>query len=458
MAWQGISFSVGQILTAAHMNTVQENVRDVRRSAYGTAPPSSAEVGVEWWDTSSTYPTKRIYTGSRWVPLLFYDPAQNEAGIAPNGDTWGSFPMVITNGERCDFTGPAFTPKNMLLNGNFKYWQRTTSISVASYRAYAADRWMIDNRGSFTVTVSQSTFNPGQSPSRYSLEVKVTNPQVTLNSGNILSIVQPVEGTMLNRALYGTAGYARQTRLSCWLWSAVTGRFSFYIANASRNVTQCAAINITVASTWTQLQAGLVAINSGSWLGDNGAGAWVGVVFAAHNSFRTDTPAAWILGSPDVRCVSGQLQGASTSGTIFRVTDLQYELGELLSPFDDLPAAFELPMLRRYYQKTFDLAVKPADGTGLNEGAIAVHADNTGHMVVSWPCLMRSNPTVGLYNPRSGGGAGRWYNFNNNIDGKSGSILSNGDSGIILTGVAGTLSTAAFDKMLIHATADAEIF
>lgn len=457
MAWEALTFTVGQIFTAAQANKLQENIRDVRRSAYGATAPTSAEAGVEWWDTSGTYQTKKVYTGSQWIPTLFFDTSQQEGGLAPNGDTWGSIPMVITNGERTDFFGPAFTPKNMLLNGNFRFWQRGSSIAVASYRAFAADRWIVDNRGSFTVAVSQSTFNPGQSASRYSLEARITNPQVTLNSGNILSLVQPVEGSVHARTLWGSAGYARLARVSMWFWSGVTGRFSIYIANGSRNVTQCAGFNISVASTWTQVQAGFVAVNSGSWAGDNACGAWVGIVLAAHTSFRTDTPAAWVLNSPDVRAASGQLQGASTSGTIFRMTDVQFELGEVLSPFDDLPMAFELQLLRRYYQKTFDLSVRPADATGLNEGAIAVHADNTGHMVVSWPCLMRSNPNVSMYNPRSGGAVGRWYNFNNNIDGKSGSILSAGDSGIIFTGVAGVLSTAAFDKMLIHAAADAEI-
>lgn len=457
MAWTALTFTVGQIFTAAQANDLQENIRDVRRQAYGSSPPTSAELGVKWWDTSGTYPTEKVYTGSQWIPTLFFDPAQQEGGLAPNGDTWGAIPMVITNGERTDFFGPAFTPKNMLLNGNFRFWQRGSSLSVASYRNYGPDRWLVDNRGSFSVVVSQSTHNPGQSASRYSLELRVTNPQVTLNSGNILSVVQPVEGSMHARTLWGSAGYARQARVSMWFWSGVTGRFSVYIANASRNVTQCAGFNISVASTWTQVQAGFVAVNSGSWLGDEGCGAWVGLVFAAHNSFRTDTPAAWVLGSPDVRAASGQLQGASTSGTIFRITDIQFELGEVLSPFDDLPMAFELQLLRRYYQKTFDLTVRPADGTGLNEGAIAMNADNVGHMVVSWPCLMRTNPTVFMYNPRLGGGAGRWYNYTNNIDGKSGSVLSAGNSGIILTGVGGPLSTSAFDKVLIHAAADAEI-
>jgi hypothetical protein len=459
MAWLGLSFSVSQILTASQMNQVQENIRDVRRAGLGSSPPSSAEAGVGWWDNSNaTYWVYKVYDGSDWVSVLSLDTSQNEGNLAVYSNAkWGAHPVVVGNELRCDFTGPMATPKNMLLNGNFKYWQRGNSFAVSSTRAYYADRWMLDNRGSFNVGIRRVLEAPERSPSRYSCEIQIRTPMATLQSGNILSLVQPIEGLTFNRTLYGTQ-YGQVMRMSGWFWSGVTGLFSFYLANASRNVTHVAQVNVNVASTWSAEEVGFVACLSGSWLGDTGCGCWVGVVFAAHNSFRTDTPGAWVLGSPDVRCVSGQLNGASTSGTIFRVADLQLELGQVQTPFDDLPVAFELPLLRRYYQKTFDLEQRPRHGSGQYEGTIAHTADNIGQLVANWPCLMRSNPSVSMFTPMSGGTAARWYNWTNDKDGKSGSVLAAGDSGIILTGVGGTLSQAAFDKMLIHATADAEIY
>lgn len=456
MAWGNLTFTVGQIFTSGNANAIQENARQVRISHYGGSTPANLEVGVEWWDTSGTYPTKKIYTGSNWIPMLFWDPSQNEAGIAPNGDSWGTVPMTITNGARTDFTGPLYFPKNMLLNGAMNYFQRGNSFQVKSCRTYTADRWMLDNRGSFTVNVRQSSENPLQSPSRYSLQLQIANPQVTLNSGNILSVVQPIEGIMLNRTLYGTPN-ARRVRMSAYVWSNVTGRFSFMVQNASRDSTNIMAAAYNVASVWQLISTGLVAPVSSNWAIDNGVGAWVGVVFAAHDSFRSSTPSAWVYNSPDVRCVSGQLQGASTSGTIFRITDLQLELGEIATPFDTLQPDAELSLLQRYYYKTFDTSVAPRDGTGQTEGALCDMGDNNGHMITRWPFRMRAGPTITYYNPRSGSvGAGRWWNYQDNTDAKGGLTLSYGDSGIIVTG-SGPGTGHEFDKLLIHASADAEL-
>lgn len=458
MAWSNITFTIGAIFTATNANQLQENARQSRINHYGGTTPANLEVGVEWWDTSGTYPTKKFYTGSNWVPMLFYDPSQNEGGIAPNGDSWGTVPMTITNGERTDFTGPLYFPKNMLLNGAMNYWQRGNSYSIKSYHAYTADRWMIDTRGSFTVAVRQSSENPLASPSRFSLQLQIANPQVTLNSGNILSVVQPVEGLMASRTLYGT-GAARRSRLSCYVWSNVTGRLSFFIQNASRDSTVCAAVTYNVASVWQQVQAGINAPVSSNWATDNGVGAWVGMTFAAHDSFRSSSPALWVYNSPDVRCASGQLQGASTSGTIFRVTDLQWELGEMLTPFDAIPPDAEINLLQRYFIKTFDTTVAPRDGTGQTEGSLCDMGSDNGHVLTRWPFKMRTGPTVTFYNPRSGSGAGagRWFNAVDNTDAKGGLIYSYGDSGIIVTGSGSGVGHEG-KKMLIHAAADAELY
>ena len=463
MAWSSITFTIGQILTSAQVNTVQENARQARINHYGGSTPADLEVGVMWWDTTGTYPTLKLYSGSLWVPVLFYDPARSDTGLAPHTADWGMVPMVDQLGERTNFTGPLYFPKNMLLNGAMNYWQRGNSYQVKSYRNYTADRWMVDARGSFTVNVRQSSFNPLTSPSRYCFELQIAVPQVTLNSGNLLSIAQPIEGTMMYRTLYGTSE-ARKVAVGAHLWSNVTGRFSIAICNASRNSTNVQVVTYSVASVWQYVSAALDPPVSSNWATDTGVGAWVAFTFAAHDSFRTSTPNNWVYSSPDVRCVSGQLQGASTSGTIFRITDFQLELGQRITPFDTLQPAAEIALLRRYYTKTFALEDPPRHGTGGDnfESALGTITENGAHTMITWQYPgMRATPTITFYCPGNFNG-GAWWDRSDGSAGRWAQQYHTGpDSAIISTQnsfASGVLADHDFNRHLIHATADAELF
>lgn len=461
MAYQTLSFVIGQVLTAAQMNQMMENVDIIRRGDFGAATPSSPAAGTWWWDTASLPYQFKFYTGSAWIPTLFYDPAQNETGLSPpGGEGWGSVPMVNRDRNRTDYAGAPWTPKNMLLNGGLDYWQRGNSFSVRSGSTYTADRWRLDVRAtSATIAVRQSSFVPGDGATDWSLELQVTYPQPNLGSRDVVQLVQPIDGNMLQRTGWNRPGIAnRTTRLSFYVWSNVTGYFTLHMANASRTAVVCQPISYTTASAWRWVQFSVNPPSSAFFPQGLNAALYLGITFAAGSGMVVGTPGAWLVGSSlDLRAASGQLQGVSTSGTVFRVSDLQWELGEVATPFERLPQAVELPLLRFYYAKTFDLAQRPRDGSGQHEGALGTVTDDGARCIVNWPVIMRATPAVILFNPRSGGAAGKWMNYSNAKDGMHAQVLAAGETMVSITTTGSVVSTAAWDRHLIHAVADAEI-
>ena len=54
--------------------------------------------------------------------------------------------------------------KNKIINGDFRVWQRGTTFTSPATNSYTADRWVTNQDGSGTVTISQQSFTPGTAP------------------------------------------------------------------------------------------------------------------------------------------------------------------------------------------------------------------------------------------------------------------------------------------------------
>jgi hypothetical protein len=62
------------------------------------------------------------------------------------------------------YTGNFAAGKNAIINGDFRVWQRGTTFTSPATNTYTADRWVTNQDGSGTVTVSQQSFTPGTAP------------------------------------------------------------------------------------------------------------------------------------------------------------------------------------------------------------------------------------------------------------------------------------------------------
>lgn len=467
MAYNPLVFTVGQVLTATQMGLVQGNIDTVRISHRGTSPPTSPPGGAMWWDESQPIWNLNFNTGSgSWIPAMFLDTQSREAGMAAQGKSWGSVPMVNREQTRTVFAGMPYFPKNMLLNANFQYWQRGLTFNTIFCGSFMPDRWLFQLQGAGRMTVRQTSLVPTGVAGDYALELIVGSARTTMGPGDIMSISQPVEGSVLGRAAYGRPD-ARPTRVSFWLWSNVTGRLSLSLQGGSGSANYLAPCDIDVANSWLFKEFQIPAPTSGSWQQrDNRCQAYLGLTFAAHSLFLTSSPGAWQYANAPVNIasVSGQLNGMGGIGTTFRMTAVQWEIGEISTPIEMLPEAIELPMLRRYFTKSFPLDVRPADNA-LNTsspvalwGTLRIMTNDEGitNDLVTFPAPMRTTPRVTFFNPINGA-VGCWWNIS---DGRiTGAGTSSGYTWRegFFPGVFPATPTDARDNLHIHWTADAEI-
>jgi hypothetical protein len=136
----------------------------------------------------------------------------------------------------------------------------------------------------------------------------------------------------------------------------------------------------------------LFSLGSGSTLSGT-AGSW------STNNYTSATGAVSVVG---------------TNGATFYITGVQLEVGTSATGFEYRQAQQELALCQRYFQKSFEQAVAPAQNTGNYNGAIQyivlISGANYTSVQITLPVVMRSAPTVTFYSPAAA--SSNWYNRN----------------------------------------------
>jgi hypothetical protein len=83
MTWTPLSFSSGQVLTAAELNNLQGNIEAVRDKHSSNAAPESPVAGTNWLDISNS-PVLwiwKVYDGTSWTEFAEIDTSVSETRI-----------------------------------------------------------------------------------------------------------------------------------------------------------------------------------------------------------------------------------------------------------------------------------------------------------------------------------------------------------------------------------------
>jgi hypothetical protein len=152
--------------------------------------------------------------------------------------------------------------------------------------------------------------------------------------------------------------------------------------------------------------------------------------------------------------------GAQTSGA-FKVGRWQLEAGSVATTFERLPINVVLPLVQRYYEKSFALETAPVQNAGANTGEAQYTAHAAGAVAqraptISFAVTKRIAPTtLTLYNPVAANSQIRDAIANADCS-ASGFQAINSTKGIVAT-CTGNASTAAGNRLIFHWTADAEL-
>lgn len=343
-----------------------------------------------------------------------------------------------------------------IVNPLLHVWQRGTSFAFSgTSAAYTADGWSYSHNNAGAVTISRSTDVPtvGQADRLlpYSIEALVTTPDSSMDAGDYARLDVPIEG-------YDWALYAQQDLyFSFWMKAPVTGNMAVTLRNGVDR-SYVGTVTITVANSWQFYVVSFPASPSaGTWNYTNGAGAILTFVLMAGASFQT-AGGTWISGA--LYALGGAINGLATLNNTFRFADIFLTIGTNVSHIRGR-RHFPDTLLRckRYYQKSFDYAVAPAQNTGSQAGCAWFGCYTGASTLVTlggvyFPVSLRTTPAITLYNPNAANAQIR--NASNSTD-FSGSTPSNPSQNSFLLQGTTSGTTASTHACAVHWTADASI-
>jgi hypothetical protein len=143
--------------------------------------------------------------------------------------------------------------------------------------------------------------------------------------------------------------------------------------------------------------------------------------------------------------------GAQTSGT-WDIDNVQFEPGSVATPFERRHFGQELSLCQRYFQKTFNQNVAPAQNAGFDGNLTAAGSATNISINASWwfTCPMRAVPTVTTFSPDNASA-----NWSDQAGARPTAVVTTfGQSSVGIRGITSVLAGGYYG---IQATASAEL-
>jgi len=349
--------------------------------------------------------------------------------------------------------------RNRIINGNMLIDQRNAGAAVtvtAASAGYAADRFRIyhDTAVTGSWTAQQSTQVP---TTGYANSLSLTNGTAATPGASDVNIIQQrIEGYNVADLNFGSSTAATVT-ISFWVRSSVAGTYGFGLTNSAQNRSYVSTYSIASANTWQQVSITIAGDQAGTWLANSGVGLMATWDLGSGSSINT-TAGAWAAGQ--YFRTSGCVTWINNSSATFYITGVQLEVGTKATPYEMQIYSDQLAQCQRYYFKTFNQGVAPAQGVGINKGewctARVVAGANPQRNSLILPVVMRTTPTTTYYNPVNANAQA--YNGDQATDCSATQNLSSaqGDSKVTMYTI-NTAAGSAGEAIIVHITASAEL-
>ena len=288
--------------------------------------------------------------------------------------------------------------RNIIINGDMAVAQRATSTaSITSAGFKTVDRFYTGVTTAGTWTQSQDTDVPSGEGFATSLKMDCTTADGSLAAGDLVQLVQYVEGQNLQYLKWGT-GYAQSLTLSFWVKSVLTGTYIAELRNSDNTRTICSSYTISSASTWEKKTITFVGDTNSGPANDNGEGLRLTLWLAAGSTYTSGSLAtSWETTTQANRAV-GQVNLANSTSNNFWITGIQLEAGSVATDFEVETFGQNLQRCQRYYEKSYNYADPPATtgsggSNGLQFGGATANIDASVLMSVR----KRTAPTLTVY-------------------------------------------------------------
>lgn len=278
--------------------------------------------------------------------------------------------------------------RNRLINGDFRVAQRGTSFTSTTSPAnndntYLLDRWVLLSDGNDIVDVTQSNVAPTGGLFSIGLDVETANKKFgilqVIEQRNIIGMFNQQCTLSFKARTTGTSIANMKAVILSWTGTADTVTRDVVSAWGADGVTP------TWAASWTAENTPQNLAPSNTWT--------TYTITATVDTASTNNVAVFIW-CDDM---------TTTVGDFLYITDVQFEVGALATPFERKTTSTVFAECQRYYFQTYEAGTAAGSNiTGINRSVIispACDANSsiyTGTMF-SFPVTMRAVPTVSYW-------------------------------------------------------------
>jgi hypothetical protein len=242
--------------------------------------------------------------------------------------------------------------RNLIINGDMKFAQRSTSVANAGSAAglyQTLDRYIFLNYNLGSFTWSQSSDVPTGEGFANSMKFDCTTADASPAYGDYLLFQQRFEGQNLQYLRKGTAN-ALPLTLSFFVKSTKTGTFCVELYDYPNDRSISRTYTVNSSNTWEYKTVNFVADTQGTLNNDNSYRFSVDFWLATGEGYSSGSlQTSW---GPRVQInrAVGQVNIADSTANDWLITGLQLEAGTQASAFEFLPADINLIRCQRYYE------------------------------------------------------------------------------------------------------------
>jgi hypothetical protein len=266
--------------------------------------------------------------------------------------------------------------RNVLINGDFKVWQRGTStaFTASASTSFLADRWS-GYRG--VAGSTQSRVSSGLSGFQYALRMQrdsgnTSTSRIYIGQSFETSTIATFAGKRMALSFYARAGSN---------FSAASSLFRVMVFSGTG--TECNVIHVTPTSVTTDLDTTFTLTTS-----------WQ--LFTAYYNVPSGVTQHGI--QLDFTPV-----GTASTNDYVDITGVQLEQNRQPTPFEQRPIGVELALCQRYYWKTYPQSDAPGTnytGTAITSTNSVIHLiglDERWSGFLVTPVTMRTAPSIAVY-------------------------------------------------------------